>query len=254
MEQSERLLILPEAESTNNVLMGLAKADSSLPELYCVVALNQTAGRGQRGNSWLVSPGQNLTYSVLIRLESVSASAQYVVSELVAVTVVTALRSYLGRDKDKLQIKWPNDIYFGDKKLAGILIEHSITGAKIDYSVAGIGLNVNETDFHEDLPNPISLRQITGEKYELKNVHALLMANLSERIEEVMLGHYSKIHKEYMSMLYRRDGVHTYHDEHGTFFATIEDVLPSGHLVLRTEEGERREYAFKEVVFDADKD
>lgn len=253
MDTTNNMLVLNEAESTNSTLMHLAQTSPSLPQLYCVLAKYQTAGRGQRGSSWVVTPERSLTFSFLLRSGALKASEQYAVSELAAYGLMKTLAQYLPEDlRGQLSVKWPNDIYFGDRKLAGILIEHSITSGIIDYSIIGIGVNVNEKEFSQDLPNPISLRQITGTYYDLSEVHQRLMEQFSTMLEEFLLGEYHKVHTRYMESLYRRTGLHRYHDAQGAFSAEIKDVLPSGHLVLQTEDGQERTYAFKEVTFDAD--
>lgn len=246
-------LILERAESTNSTLFTMAQEDRELPQLYSVIAREQTAGRGQRGNNWLAEAGSSLCFSFLIRSAGLLATEQYAVSELAAYGVMKTLARYLPEEqKSRLSIKWPNDIYYDERKIAGILIEHSITGTHIDYSVVGIGININEEQFPEELPNPISLHQITGEKYDLDAVHARIMRRFGFMIEPFLMGNYSEVHQRCMSRMYRRHGLHRYKDEQGTFLAEIKDVLPSGHIVLATDEGELRTYAFKEVVTEAD--
>ena len=155
---------LQEVGSTSTYLRE-NRADA--PHATVVAARSQTAGRGQRGNSWEAEPGRNLTFSMLLRPRGVDARTQYAVSEAVATAIVTVLRRYVP-DSDHLTVKWPNDIYYTDSKLCGILIECSLSGLTIDRAVAGVGINVNQTEFRSDAPNPISLRQITGREYPLE--------------------------------------------------------------------------------------
>lgn len=250
---TDRFLFLDEAASTNSYLMEMLQQDRNLPQLFAVVARNQTQGRGQRGNSWYTSAGKNLTFSFLIRNGYIAPQDQYAVSELVAYGLLKTIARYLDEDQAyKLKIKWPNDIYYEDKKIAGILIEHSITGEQIDYSVAGIGLNLNEEFFPADIPNPISLKQITGESYDPDEVLRRLMKRYGFMIEEFLLGNYAEVHREYMRRLYRRRGLHPFTDVQGHFLASIKDVLPTGQIVLQREDGTESTYAFKEVQFDAE--
>lgn len=250
---SPQALWLDETDSTNSYLMGLLQAQPDLPSLYSVAALDQTAGRGQRGNTWATTRGLNLTFSFVLRPARLEANAQYAVSEYASLGLIKTIARYLPlTDQAKLSIKWPNDIYYEGRKLAGILIEHSITAGLIDYSIIGIGLNLNEELFPDHLPNPISLKQITGKTYDLAEVHAGLMKRYKFMREELHLGRYAEVHRAYMRRLYRREGVHAYHDASGAFVASIRDVLPSGHLVLERIDGSLSTYAFKEVVFDAD--
>lgn len=253
MDYSDRICVLPEAESTNDTLMQLAKEQKDLPQLYTIVAINQTAGRGQRGNSWSVTSGKNLTYSTLVKHDDLSPSEQYMVSELIALSTLSALRKVLPEQAAQdLSIKWPNDIYYQDKKLGGILIEHSITGTHIDFSVAGIGLNINEEHFPSHLPNPISLYQITGKTYDLESLHIQLIQSLADALEGFLNKDFTTLHTAYMNALYRREGLHRYQDGAGSFLATIHSVLPSGQIVLARENGSLHTYSFKEIIFDAD--
>lgn len=251
---SENLLILEEATSTNSYLMQLVQSsEETIPSLFSVLALNQVEGRGQRGSQWHSKPQEDLTFSFVLRSGGLRPTELYAVSEFAAVGLLKTIARYLDEEqKRRLSIKWPNDIYYGEHKIAGILIENSITGDKIDYSVVGIGLNLNEQHFAPELPNPISLKQITGQSYEPLEVHARLMRRFGFMREDFHLGNYAEVHRLYMHRLYRREGLHNYTDKDGTFKAEIADVLPSGHLVLQREDGSRSTYAFKEVRFDAD--
>lgn len=208
-----------------------------------VLARTQSAGRGQRGNSWEAEPGKNLTFSFWFEPEGVAPSAQFVISEAVALAMTNLLDEYGIETK----VKWPNDIYAGDRKIAGILIENSIMGNRINQCVVGIGLNVNQTDFLSDAPNPVSMSMLTGLTYDLDE--------MAERAGDIM-GRYTaelkereKLHAEYLSRLWRGDGIHPYREAASTeiFRAAIEEVEASGHLILRDIEGRRRRYAFKEV-------
>lgn len=142
-------------DSTSNYLASIA--DES-PHGFVVEAEAQTAGRGQRGNSWESEPRMNILMSVLLRPEGIAPSEQFLISQAVSVAIVRVLRHYL----PEVRIKWPNDIYVGDRKICGILIENSITATKIIHSIVGIGLNVNQREFHSDAPNPVSMFQLTG--------------------------------------------------------------------------------------------
>lgn len=243
-------LWLDEATSTNTLLLDLARSDSQIPQLYSIVALDQKAGRGQRGNTWCVSPGKNLTFSFLLGPQSLRASEQFALSELASYAVLLLLRHYIDTQQGEyLSIKWPNDIYYRDSKIAGILIEHSITGGDLDYSVVGIGLNINEDAFPTSLPNPISLKQITSRDYDIAEVHTRLMGYVSELLPYLSPNGRVALHERYKSCLYRRDGFYMYRDVEGVFEAELRDVLPSGLLLLRGLDGIERIYAFKEVSY-----
>lgn len=248
---TNQIIRLNEVESTNSYLMELMREDRNRPQLMAVMAEHQTSGRGQRGNTWLSEPGKNLTCSFLLRHGSISAKEQYAVSAFVAYGLYKTIARYMTSiQKEHLSIKWPNDIYYGDSKIGGILIEHSITGEVIDYSIAGIGLNLNQEVFPSEIPNPVSLRQITGEEYDPEEVLARILKRFGFMIEEFLLGNYGEMHQRYMSHLYRRRGLYPYSDKDGRFLASIKDVLPSGHIILEREDGTESTYAFKEVMFE----
>ncbi|MDE6653825.1 MAG: biotin--[acetyl-CoA-carboxylase] ligase, partial [Muribaculaceae bacterium] len=136
------IIYVDEADSTNNLL---AAESHRLSHGTALMARRQTAGKGQRGNSWEAAPGKNLTFSLLLRPQSILASHQFELLQVVAISIVKVLRSQL--DTDEIYIKWPNDIYYRDKKICGILIENSISGISIERSIVGIGINVNQDVF-----------------------------------------------------------------------------------------------------------
>jgi BirA family biotin operon repressor/biotin-[acetyl-CoA-carboxylase] ligase len=153
-----------------------------------------------------------------------------------------ALVEALGQLVGDLSIKWPNDIYWRNGKLAGILIENTLKGNLIKESVIGVGLNVNQRAFHSDAPNPVSLWQITGQETDREQLLQEILKSL-----DVLLA--TDIKDRYMKMLYRRKGFHPYTDKDGAFMAEIGGVEDDGHLLLNDEDGQQRRYAFKEVQF-----
>ncbi len=205
------------------------------PHGFAVMAHTQTAGRGQRGNSWEAAPGMNITMSVMLRPSNLPAAHQFEVSEAVCLAVADLLRS-LGIEQ--VAVKWPNDVYVGDRKICGILIENSLQGTLLARSIAGIGLNVNQLTFCSDAPNPVSLRQITGQEYPLEP--------LAERLVELILSRLERTdnHPDYLANLWRRTGLHPWRDDSGLFQASIVYVSPTGMLTLSNS----RTYAFKEVA------
>ncbi|MBD5213975.1 MAG: biotin--[acetyl-CoA-carboxylase] ligase [Bacteroidales bacterium] len=217
------------------------------PHGTVVSAHTQTAGRGQRGNSWEAEPGMNLTFSILLRPSGIEAREQYSLSEAVATAIASTLRKLLP-EPQPLTIKWPNDIYYADSKLAGILIENSLSGSSISKAIAGIGININQSLFNSDAPNPISLRQITGRSYDtdqlLEEIAGAVIAAVDTLPAEA-----AQIHERYLSMLWRRQGFHPYKEPDGErFVASIASIAPTGHLTLRRPDGSEKTYAFKEVI------
>ncbi|ETA26739.1 biotin--acetyl-CoA-carboxylase ligase [Porphyromonas gingivalis SJD2] len=242
------LIHLPETASTNSYLSDLLMQDPDLPAWTVVMTDNQTAGRGQQGNSWFASPGLNLTFSVLLRPTMLPAQQQFDLSRLCALSVLHTLSDLLP-SAGMLSIKWPNDIYYGDRKIAGILIEHSLTGSNLDYSILGVGLNINESDYPSYLPNPTSVRIILGHSVDLMEIFRSFMQEMRSLYRQIEEHSADQLHTRYMQCLYRRVGYHPFQDKEGRFDAIIADVLPSGELLLVRADGRKSSYAFKEIAY-----
>ena len=220
-----------------------------------VVAEYQTAGRGCGSNTWESERGKNLTFSVLLHPTEIPVDCQFRISEAVSVAICETLEAVLRpprptgtpptQEGKRVTIKWPNDIYVGDKKICGILIENQLRGRLICDSIVGIGLNVNQTVFRSDAPNPVSLAQLTGHEEDRE---ALLQAFL-QRLSATMEMTPEALMEVYRNRLYRREGFHRFSDSHGEFNARVMNVLDDGRLVLLDTEGKARMYAFKEIVF-----
>lgn len=244
MEKIEwHVVKLSETTSTNTYIDELDNRERQ-PQGCVVVTHTQSAGRGQRGNVWEAAPGKNLTFSYLLRPLCVHPAEQFILSQAVALAVVDVLSCYA----EGFSVKWPNDIYYRDSKIAGILIEHSLAGESIDRTIVGIGLNINQQQFVSDAPNPISLSQITGEHYNLDLILSEILRATTIRYA-MCYNERERLQSDYASVLYRREGYHTYCDAVGEFEAMINEVKSDGYLILRDREGIDRSYAFKEVAF-----
>lgn len=245
LSENRRIIRLDETESTNAYMKKLVR-EVRPEEGSLVIADFQTGGRGQGGNSWFSSKGHNLLFSLLIYPEAVKANAQFIISRMASLAIKNTLDSFT----DDIRIKWPNDIYWQNKKIAGILIENDLRGDRIDNSVIGIGLNVNQQTFPPELPNPVSLRQITGLEYDKQYILDIFMREFFLLYREMQNGDTTAIEDEYMLDLYRVNDYYWFEDSNGRFRAMIDNVLPSGHLVLKTLDAkEERKYAFKEITF-----
>lgn len=229
--------------STNTFLHEMMRQDK-LPEGFLLYTDFQTAGKGQPGNTWESENGKNLLFSMLLYPHSIKVYEQFILSEITGL----AIRKVLEKYTDDICIKWPNDIYWKDKKIAGILIENSLFRDRIDTCIIGIGLNVNQEVFISNAPNPVSLRQITGNDINREILSMEIQAELLNIYQN-----YSPefIHQEYLNNLYRRNGFHRYAETaaNTVFDAEVEDVLPDGRLILRTQAGEIKSYYFKEIQF-----
>lgn len=245
MEIEFNRIALEEAASTNT---WLSQHIAGLPSMTVVTARAQIAGRGQRGNSWESEPGKNLTMSLLWRPENFAARRQFAASEAVALAVVDTLSDFGVPAK----VKWPNDIYVGDRKIAGILIEHAVGGRDIMHTIVGIGLNVNQTVFVSDAPNPVSMARILGMETDVEDVLKSLLNHLSRRLADCMDEDTAgRMHAEYMTEMWRADGrPHQFSLPDGTRFeAAIAGVAPDGMLSLIDTNAVTRAFAFKEVSF-----
>lgn len=239
------IIQLKETKSTNLYLKNLLIHQDDIEEGTIVSAQLQSAGRGQQGTYWEAEDGKNLTFSIVLYPTMINIHEQFIISQLVSLAIKDCLSEYT----DNVTIKWPNDIYWRNNKICGMLIENNLIDNKIGQSVIGIGLNINQDKFISDAPNPTSLKKITGKEYNLDKI----LTDISERI----LLYYANVKKQdktniirlYKESLFRGDGYHLYHDGVIDFLAKIQDVEPSGTLVLETMEQEIRKFAFKEVKY-----
>ena len=206
----------------------------------------QSAGRGQRGHSWHSTEGQNITFSLLLTPNFLPVTEQFLLSEIVALSLVRTLAEY----GIECRIKWTNDIYAKDNKIVGILIEHALAGDCLARTIVGIGLNVNQESFPSDLPNPTSMFVERGVKFDRREVLERIVAHLEELYRELEAGNKEMIERLYVDTMYHLGEPHTYAYPNGErFTATIRGVRHSGELCLEHEDGVVREYAFKEVEF-----
>ena len=253
--KNPRLIHIPEVDSTNNVIKKISE-NEELPSGSIVITNLQTAGRGQAGNSWESEAGKNITLSIIFKPAYIPANMAFVISEMISICVKRTLDIYI----PDVTVKWPNDIYYKDKKIAGILIENTIQQGKISQSIAGIGININQSEFRSNAPNPTSLKLITAHSFDLMDIledFRMIFAEQSERINKsddincdgIDTRHFETVHEEYIDSLFRKEGYHKYRDDNGVFEAEIHEIEPSGHLILKRTDGALSRYAFKEVSF-----
>ena len=209
----------------------------------------QECGRGQQGNSWESEPGSNLLFSILTRPGFIGASEQFCISQAISLAVTDAIIGLYPEIGNELSIKWPNDIYWNNMKVAGILIENSLQGHFIADSIIGVGLNVNQLVFHSDAPNPISLRRISGREGNCSRILETIVGRFTDYLGQLKDNRIEDIHCQYMKRLFRSDGYYPYRDSEGSFTAAISSVRPNGILVLTDSEGRLRKYEFKQVSY-----
>lgn len=245
---------LDKTESTNVYLQNLVqkkkKRDDNtltidIPEFYTVCANFQTNGRGQKENVWHADPEKNILLSTII-YPNIDAEQQFNVNMAITLGILDFCKKTISHKG--FSIKWPNDIYYHDKKLGGILIEHSIMTNKIVYSIVGIGLNINQLDFPDYIPNPISASQICGISFQIEQCIRNLLSDIINRYTHG-LKNQEKLKKEYLDSLYRFNKVNQFIYNEIPIFAKITDVNAYGMLCLTTNEGTKIECGFKEISY-----
>ncbi|MCE1199362.1 MAG: biotin--[acetyl-CoA-carboxylase] ligase [Marinilabiliales bacterium] len=240
-------LHLDMVDSTNNYA-ATQLLTKSLPEGTIISAHCQSAGKGQSGAFWESAPGMNLTFSVVLYPHFLPPQDQF----LLSMTLSLAVADYLSTHTKDVAIKWPNDLYCGHEKIAGILIETAITGGRLIHAIAGIGLNVNQTAFVSDAPNPISLRRLTGRTYDLEVELDALRAKILDWYDLLKAGDFNSIRSAYAKRLYRKGMWAGYRADGADFEALLLGTDEYGQLMLETSTGEIRHFQVKEVVFRKD--
>lgn len=261
---------LDETSSTNTFLASYTPSEPT--DITIVTTDYQSAGRGQASNRWESERGKNLLFSILVTPDSLPATHLFALSEAIALSIREAIATTLislGKTSTNNEhilcetVKWPNDIYIGDSKIAGILIENNLRGQYVHRSVIGCGVNINQSSFlfpslvttdssTSNIPHPVSMRQLLGRDIDRQAVLDAVIAHFLRRYRGISNGQpdaLAAIHAEYLDALYRRQGLHLFADAQGSFRAEIADVEPTGHLLLRDTSGHLRRYAFKEVSY-----
>lgn len=240
---------LAETASTSDTLRQMADRGDAADDFTTVVADFQTSGRGQVGNHWESEAGKNLLVSTLVRPRRLDVSRHFTLSMAISLAVADTVADVLPPEmREDVKIKWPNDIYVGHGKLAGILVENRLSGRSIVESVIGVGVNVNQELFLSDAPNPVSIKGIIGRDTDRDALLERYLASLRLRLAMLGDGDEATILRHYASRLYRADfGFHPFADASGAFDARIVSVAPDGRLTLERRDGRRRDYLFKEV-------
>lgn len=239
------LVIIPKVDSTNNFLKQSLSNSTPLPEGTVIMAEAQYAGRGQQQQGWHAEPGMNLTFSILFKPFFLPIRRQFDLVRAISIGVTEVIKSIVGAD---VRIKWPNDIYFQDRKLGGILIENIIQGSQIKNAIVGIGLNVNQTIFPDNLPNPISIKEILQKEYDLKSLIAELCNGIEPYYLLLKAGNTALIQSAYLNNLYRLGEMHRFKVNDQVLLGMITGVSPEGLLQVKTG-GEIREYDLKSIKF-----
>lgn len=234
---------LNECDSTNAFLQRLlVQADAA--EGTVVMADFQTKGRGQLTNVWEAEAGMNILCSILLRPTSLPIKNQFLISQAISVAIVEVLNTFA----KGFSIKWPNDIYYKEDKIAGILIENNLSSAGISTCIIGLGLNVNQEDFKSDAPNPISLHNIIGRDTPVTGLLNSILENFN-KVYSLVYADVKTLREKYFNHLLFNGQTREYEDANGIFTGKIVDVENDGHLIIEDEAGAKRRYAFKEVSY-----
>lgn len=239
------IIHLPETGSTNSAAIELLSKERP-GEGSVIITDHQTDGRGIDTNKWESEKGMNLTFS-LILYPTFNAGQQFILNKAISLGIYDFLVA--GLPGQKVSIKWPNDIYIGDKKACGILIQNSVIGNRFDYVVVGIGLNVNQTLFISNAPNPVSLKMITGKDYNLEELLQQLLRSVTKRYRQVKPESIHEIENDYQFALYRRMEWHDYLLKDVNVPARITGTSAYGQLLLETRTNQIVVCNLKEVKF-----
>ena len=237
------IIALNELESTNNYAKQLVS--DKVEKGTVVLAQFQSKGRGQQGNYWESKAGKNLLFSLILYPDFLEAGFQFYLSMIVSLALV----GVLDEETSEVQIKWPNDIYVGNRKIAGILIENSIKGTTINSAVVGVGLNLNQEVFTSGAANPVSLKQLTQKNYDTNEVLRQFLENFDNLFQLLKMGQHDAIEKAYLNRLLGKDEWRTYRKQHHEFEAKITGIGEFGKLQMEDRSGQTLEFMFKEVEF-----
>ncbi len=244
MSIGSKILFFENLPSTNSYAIGLLK-ERMLPEGTIVHTNFQTEGRGYSENKWESEDSKNLLLSIVLYPSFIKPEEQFSISMAISLGIC----EFLDHHTRACTIKWPNDIYVMNDKIAGILIESTIAGEKMEYSIVGIGLNINQTGFSPGIPNPTSLRIITGVDYDTVVCLKNLSAAIDRRYKQLITGEKDSIKCDYVSRLFRINEWSKFKDEKEHFNGRILTVNDEGKLIIEATGGKKREYSFKEVEF-----
>jgi len=238
------LIFYNELPSTNTEASMLLRTGEP-EEGIVILADYQSAGKGQGGNTWQSEKGKNLLFSIILYPQSVSPGDQFLISMAISLGIC----DFLDRHCSGARIKWPNDIYLGNDKIAGILIENSIIGSDIESSVAGIGININQENFPSSLPRPVSLKMATGKEYSIPECMKELLPDLDRRYRQLLYDDRNIIRHDYLARLYRFMEWSSFRSAANVFTGRITDVLASGQIRIEEKGGSVREFSFREFTF-----
>lgn len=246
VNKSWNIIRLPQVDSTNAFAWKLLR-NNNPPEFTVIKADYQTKGRGQGENTWHSEKMKNLLMSIILYPHFLPVGDYFYLNKITSLAVVKCLDQYI--PPSDIRIKWPNDIYYKNRKIAGILIQNELGTYHFLKSVVGIGLNVNQTRFPENIPNPVSLFRITGKIADIEIVLFELLDRFYDLYLQLRENHYQRIDEEYINHLYGLGSKRFFYDKTGLFEGIIKNVAPDGKLIVLKNRNETCHYDFKEVEF-----
>jgi BirA family biotin operon repressor/biotin-[acetyl-CoA-carboxylase] ligase len=238
----KKAVFLPSCHSTNDIA-ALFVTEQKAVHGKVVFTDFQTKGKGQRGNVWESAQGENITFSVLLNVPFVDPADNFLLTIVASLSIHDFLSDYL---RDQVKIKWPNDIMVGGRKIAGILIENFIKKSSLEWSIIGVGLNVNQAEFGAF--NATSLANLCQQRFDREEVMDMLLCYMEKRYMQLKRGETKNLREHYLLHLFWKDEVHVFKTKNTFFNGCITGVSDMGKLAIETEDG-TRQFAFKEVEF-----
>ncbi len=245
----QKIIRMDAVGSTNLYLLN-AQQEEHYTEGTLIITGDQIKGKGLGNNQWESEPGKNLTFSFILYPEFLKAQEQFMLNKFVSLGIYDFVRSKI--PAGEVKIKWPNDIYIGNGKTCGILINNTIKGEHFGHTVIGIGLNINQSEFVSDAPNPVSLKQSSRQDYNLAECLQELLGFLNNRYDELQAGNYEKLDGDYIDALFWHRTVGNYTHSEGRFRGRITGITEYGQLIIEKVDGDVLTFDFKEVKFEID--
>ena len=240
----QEIIKLESVGSTNDFAEQLIRTEQPADGTV-VVSGFQTEGRGEGGSKWESQAGKNLTFSLILRPSFLNPTDQFYLSKVISL----GLCRFLENSLNQVSIKWPNDLLIGGDKIAGILIENTITGSSIATSVIGIGMNINQEVFSRNLPAATSLKIHTNSEHDLDQSLNSICQYINKYYSDLKAGMFSEIDEWYKLKLYKLNKDSTFVYQGASFTGRILGVARSGELIVEKSTGEKRNFAFKEVSY-----
>lgn len=239
-----KFIFIKSLASTNALANRMLK-ETNVSEGTVIYTDYQSKGKGQPGNRWESEAGKNLLLTIILFPSFIDPEDQFIISMTISLGISDFLKKYI----EDCRIKWPNDIYAGNGKICGILILNSIMGKRIENSVVGIGLNINQEKFIKHIPNPVSLKLLTGHEYNTTICLGELTTEIDKRYEQLLSGMSAEIRQEYISSLYRYNEWSPYKTSSGILTGRIISVTDSGRLLIEDQNSVLHEFSFREIEF-----